>query len=239
MFNVMSAIRSSAPGGGGGSIPVTDQLLGQWDAAIGITDDGTISAWADQSGNGNDWTRLSANGPILQSAVLNGLDVVEFPTANARAMSQAQIISSGAGEMVMVCRRLRTDNQGAPFSTTDIGGNGTHFMFGNALYDAIGSSTRFENISHGGRFDLNEWGIYGASKLAGAGDAALYGNDTTLVSGGRAEEWSTPWYLGRYWTADGVWNGQIAEMAFWGKVLSGPERTSVFDYLNTKFGLGL
>jgi len=75
---------SGGGGGGGGGLPVTTDLWGHWDAAEGITKDGSnlISQWEDQSGNGNHWEQSTGSDQPLfvadAGADLNNLPAVSF-----------------------------------------------------------------------------------------------------------------------------------------------------------------
>lgn len=51
------------------------------DAISGLSDGDTITTWADQSGNGNDYTNIGSNAAVkYQTGVLNGLPIVEMPS---------------------------------------------------------------------------------------------------------------------------------------------------------------
>ena len=78
---IINPYRFAAAGGG---LPVTTDLWGHWDAAEGITKDGSdlISQWEDQSGNGNHWEQSTGSDQPLfvadAGADLNNLPAVSF-----------------------------------------------------------------------------------------------------------------------------------------------------------------
>ena len=244
MFNTLSAIRSAVVAEGGPAFPETDQLLGLWDPELGVTGSAPITTWADQSGSGNDWledTGQSGAGPTLSPAVLNGLDVVTFDGINDK-MSQVPFLAGNTAQMMLVVRRTSVQNKG----WHSIGGPATsqpHFMFINTLYETFGVSSRRDNISHAGTFDLDEWGVY--SVEVNIPNFEIFMNNVSRFSSSSvASGWAGTFRLGTGNLGGNVgatnsFQGQIAEMAMWDKKLSPAGRTSVFDYFNDKFALGL
>lgn len=243
MFGVMPAIISAAAGAGGGvPFPVTDQLLGQWDPALGVTGTAPMTTWADQSGNGNDWledTGSGGEGPTLSSAVLNGLDVVTFDGTNDK-MSQAAFISGATdGTLACVVRRTTTSNKGwCVFGSSS---TQPHFMHGNLIYETFGSSVRASGIASSA-FDLNEWGVYLVTMVGN--QMTRYANDSQFATQSLTKSWYTTFRLGSGNLGGAIgstsgFQGQIADMAVWDKGLVPAEQTSVFDHWNDKFALGL
>ena len=243
MFNSIPAIVSASSGGGGSSFPVTSQLQGLWDAALGVTGGAPITVWADQSGNGNNWLEDTTNGgggPTLSTGVLNGLPVVSFDGANDK-MSQAAFISgSTAGTMSCVVRRTTTSNKGwNVFGSSSVQ---PHFMYSNGIYESFGSANRTSAIASAA-FALNTWGVY-AVTINLSGQLIMYANDSQIASQTLGLSWYTTFRLGSGNLGGLVgtthsFQGEIAEMAVWDKVLLSSERTTVFSYFNTKYGLGL
>lgn len=67
------------------SVPVQSQLAFWLRADVGVTTntDGTVAAWADQSGNGNNAAQTNdANSPTYVASGLNGLPTLQFGTAH-------------------------------------------------------------------------------------------------------------------------------------------------------------
>lgn len=242
MFNVMTAIRSAASGAS--VFPITDQLKGQWDASVGVTGSAPMTVWADQSGNGNDWLEdigQSGGGPTLSSSVLNGLDVVTFDGTNDKMIQTAFISGTTDGSMALVMRRTTTNNKG--WSVFGSSSTQPHFQFSNLIYETFGCTTRPAGVDDSGHFDLNEWGVYIVTKANG-GNLIRYANTTQIDSVFASQGWATSFrlgcgQLGGTVGATNSFQGEIAEMAIWDKVISAGERTSVFDYFNAKFALGL
>lgn len=224
--------------------PVDDQLLGHWDPMEGVTGSAPITTWADQSGNGNDWledTGSGGQGPTLSSAVLNGLDVVTFDGTNDKMSQAAFIVGSSAGSMSLVVRRTTTANKGWHlFGST---ASQPHFMHGNLIYESFGSTVRASGVASSA-FDLNEWGVYTVTKGSGGFAIVRYANNVQFATQNTTAGWTGTFRLGCGNQGGAIgsthsFQGEVAEMAVWGKVLSTQERTDVFDYWNDKFALGL
>lgn len=216
----------------------TSGLVGHWDADLGVTLDATeVSVWADQSGNGNDWLR-NVNGPSVASAVLNGHDAINFDGVNDLLSQAAFLSGSNDGEMMLLMRRTTTANRGSwSFGT----GSNSHWMFSNSIYEDFASTLRITGVSHGGVFDLNEWGVYSVAK-ANAGNLKIWTNGEIRTDSVRTTGWNTTFYLGSgssIGTTGGSlsFEGQIIEMAIWDRELSDVERWNAATWLKGKHGI--
>jgi len=77
--------------------PLTiSNMLAWWKADVGITKDGSnkVTAWADQSGNGNTLEQQAATAPTWTAATLNGLPVLAF---NAATPTRLRKFAPGIG----------------------------------------------------------------------------------------------------------------------------------------------
>jgi hypothetical protein len=115
-------------------------------------------------------------------------------------------------------------------------------MSSNQIYETFGCTSRPSPVS-AVAFGLNTWGVYTVTKANG-GNLIRYANNSQLSSVAANQGWHTTFRLGTGNLGGGIgstssFQGQIAEMAVWDKILSTQDRSDVFDYFNDKFALGL
>jgi hypothetical protein len=228
---------------GASPFPVPVQLQGHWDPSVGVTGTAPVTVWSDQSGNLNDWlqdTGGGGGGPTLSSGVLNGLDVITFDGSNDK-MNQSRFITAGDGEMMCVVRRTTSSNKG--WCCFGSSAAQAHLMYTNLLYESFGGTTRLAGAA-AAELAVNTWGIYNVTHDSGVATSWRVNNTGNKVSTFLNTGWNTTFYLGSGNNGGAVgathsFQGQIAEMAVWDRVLSAKDRTDVFNYFNAKFALGL
>ena len=235
--NIVVGLASEPPTPGGNSdLPVTDGLALQLDAAAGVTtdDNGVISSWADQSGNGNDLTGLGD--PTLVAGELNGNNVVRFDGDGDRLErigGVSQLPSGNADRTVFVVAKYNSKGYGG-------------FAYGrNFTRNAFG-------LIVGGDGDLlvQAWGgIDADSNVDGTGagwlsqSAVLEGGNLTHYKDGELIDSRTNTYnttldriiLGAEIDGSPFMDMEVAEILVYDRALSQSERTQVDSYIQQRY----
>lgn len=235
---------AQGPGG------VNTNLEAWYDAGTGVTTaGGSVSNWADQSGNGNDATQATAvNQPTNPGGVLNGQPVVRF---------------DGTNDQLALSRVVQDDfSIIAVFSTIQNFGSSANWYQGAGLVDAevpgvtndFGMSMGGGNIATGiGNPDTTvaSAGAYndgvghiatfrrstGADQIAQFVDGASQG--TSNAGGTQSLNVPTRIVLGSLQTNINYFNGDIAEAIIYSTPLIESRRTIVENYLSSKYNAGL
>jgi hypothetical protein len=201
-------------------------------ADAGITKDGSdnVSAWADQSGVGNNATQATgANQPKWIDNVLNGKPVLRFDGSNDRI----RIANSVDYATIFVVAKYSggaTFNQYpgiiSPSSSSPspqyffIGANGSASFY-NGTSSALFQTKIYVNGTNTDSFSpLSSFKVvYG---LSNSGSAATRSN---VDVGNNANDGSS------------FWNGDIAEVIAYDSVLGSTDLTNLMNYLNAKYNL--
>lgn len=212
-----------------------------------VADDGTVARWEDKSGNGYHVTQgIAGNRPTLRGAIRNGRSVVECDGANSNLISAT--ITDGL-EQLSVFAVFSADTLGQNSSAVIWGNNFTtqatvrHFRtqtgpvmsaaFGTndsrsttALY-TLGQFTRYHVFWNGGndRATSCEFLFNGSSAAPG-------------VSGTFTVDPATPATIsvGNRPSGSRAWDGYIAEVLVYTRLLSSAERSAVDAWLARKWG---
>ena len=216
-----------------------------------VGDGEDIDEVLDLSGGDNHWDAFSSldlSDPTWEADSQNGLGMVNMGAAgNSRSLTLADpsdfIGQTSDGEVWLVLKPNFGGNQAFGVLGRFAG---THLYPFAALhpsagiYTTAGSSVDRNNISQ------NPAGVIANPHLlnivGSTTEWTMYINDLVqLTTGTNSPVWFTAlgsWYLGwENWTG-GSYLGSIGEFIVFDRVLSGPERTSMRDYLNDKWGLG-
>lgn len=218
-------------GGGSPTLSVTGYTA-WYDATVGVTDagGGAVSAWADQSGNGNHLTQgTGAKRPTTGVDTLNGLNVIKFSVANATILLSAAITLAQPVTVFMVMQ-TNTPSSGNQQALGNAGACptvwGTSSQY--ALYaGGVASGGTLDTAAHYWSADFN-----GSSSNLWIDGAAVL----TLVNAGGGGWSSNPIGIGG--AADGsgnYWDGDIAEFILYPSELNTTDRQSVEAYLNAKW----
>ena len=202
---------------------------------------GTVSLWADQSGNGNDAAQSSPfNQPQWVDDAINGHPTLRFD-GNSDSLATAQpVITTNNNATVLVVVRLPDANTRGPFikngSSDGFGlgvGSGTFDSSGNdalALYEVL----RWINSG-------TQWGtgtVLAEMTMDASGNPAIYRNGVLLgnLGGGAPLASSGSTFIGGYNGNGGRhYRGDIAEVVMFDRQLSDPERQTWESYLNQKY----
>lgn len=220
--------------------PLPDLL---WlDAALGVTESGgAVSAWADQSGAGNDFTQASApNRPTLVAGAVNGLPVIRFVAASNQSLNAALIVLPDAAQTIFFVSKASTVHDGFVLSTSN-GGSGfviryrdnttvleMRFYNGTASVDGVDTDPTGFNV-----FCIK---VLGTTVVAGLN--SVYENGTLLASSSTVTTAHiNPLKIGELFGGGFPFNGDIGEIMIYTTGLSDADRGDVENYLTVKYGL--
>lgn len=231
-FFDQALLARATPEDEGGGLPVTADLQGHWtaDALTGLSDDDPVSTWADQSGNGNDFTQgTGTSQPLYKVNILNSLPAVRFDNTDDGMISNMNV--TGAFSIFFVYSSQATSGFHRALQ-----GETANWLFGpysgkHQIYrgDSFGLFMVGPNVSAGtpvlvtiirdgtGSIDfrVDQTDIVNAFAEAPG----------ELVLGGAGGAFVEPM------------NGDVFELVVYDAALSDTDRDDVEDYLATKWGL--
>jgi hypothetical protein len=243
-------------GGLAGNLPLSVPDLGLWlkaDAGVTLVG-GAVDAWADQSGNGRDFSAPGATNRPAFSGTLNGLPVLTFDgstdylTGNAASLTIAQNVPGITMIAVVKYATGGTDQRLYSVSTgassvlvrslmrtvTSSYGVSARRMDAVAAVDVTGGTIGADYVIQSGllRYSVATAGIFvnGASLV----EAPLLtpGNTENTVSLNSA--------IGVALSLTGQFlNGDLAELIVYQRAISDEERNSVELYLSQKWGIAI
>lgn len=189
-----------------------------------------LTAWADQSGNGNNWTAHNA-GPQFTNT-LNGLPTVGGASNTEYIIGPTTATIMGAatqGEWMMVIAAPdNTSNQ--PFLNTWGSSTNCYHKFSGSIYDDFCSTTR-QNFASAGSTPY----VFGASSINGNWTAYLNGSQAfTTGTNTFTKAAVNQTFVG----APGftAWLGQLGEVIVYGTVLSAGDRAALVAWLRARWG---
>jgi hypothetical protein len=216
-------------------------------ADVGVSTDGSgVTTWADQSGNGRDWTRSGTTGtaPSLVTNVQNGLPVVRQtagPDASNVCLTRAAFFSGNVpGELMTVIRSVNNLNY-APFgwNFNSSSGNSEHYTYGpGTWYENWGANAR-PSAGVPSAVYLN-FNIMNVSAGTGTNNyVGRIGGTTYITSTISSNAWDSPnWALfARDAACSFSWQGDIGEILVYDHVLSASERAAVYTYLQARWAV--
>ena len=233
----------TTPAGGGTSMPLTGMRL--WLKADTIPNAGGLSNWADQSGSHNDATQITAtNQPVVVPGAMNGQPVVRFDGATSYLNLNFLMNGASAGDIFVIVRGSTTTNRclissfglssvtffpaaGPGRIQDNFGSTSSGYLFGAGSADL--TQPHLYNVSAG----TNSW-------TASLDGAVLYSNNTNTVNFAGA---LTPPVIGAYrdpsvfYNPDDNFQGDIAEIIAYDRILSAGERQAVGLYLNQRYAV--
>jgi hypothetical protein len=232
-------------------------LAGWWKADAGVTagGGGAVSAWADQSGNGNNAAQAtSGSQPVRVTGAVNSLPAIEFdgvddflavPDANtldlaATGISVFAVLSpdtygslSGQARVSAVVEKAGVATSYRLDLRDEVGANPPAVLAGLA-YDN-GAVSRSSNNA----VPLSRYSILAALAGPNAQGAGLYVNGTSVgaISGTVGADTATALVLGG--SAGRYVDGRVAEVVLYSGPLSVADRQRVEGYLAHRYGLAI
>lgn len=220
-----------------------------FDATTGgaaVADDGTVARWEDKSGKGYHLTQgVSGNRPTLRGAIRNGRSVLEYDGANSNLVSASVSESLDALSVFAVfsADTLGQNSLAVLWSNNGLGNQlrqvrtqaTSHLAFvagstdsrdANANY-SFSSFTRYHSFWSGGTNRATDF-----SFLFNGSAVTPSTTGTTTVAATTAATTS----VGNRPSGSRSWDGYIAEILVYNRLLSSSERVAVDRYLSGKWG---
>ena len=205
-----------------------------------ITESGDkVSRWDDKSGNGNDVTQgTGANQPTTQSDAQNGKNVLVFDGTNHFMSSVFDasldirndftiIYVAKTDDTTMTRRILATDGY-----ATGVASSARTQYTALGVQDYSSANDYWNTSSH----------IINTMTMDTSNDAIFYKNNAVFSSptgANPANATTTGIFIGSRDTGVQKWDGEIAEIIIYDRVLSTAERTVLNRYLSLEWGLAL
>lgn len=218
---------------GSSAIPLSISNLYLWLKADGInaTDNDEVTTWKDLSGNNRNAVGNGTTKPIYKQAIVNGSSIVRFNGTNYFSLGDFSALT--AGEVFVVLKYAGGGNGFWNFGTS---GSVSHYDFSGVIYDTFGTNIRntVGTASPDTTSNFRLYNVYSANNDW----SANYNKVNLFSTSSNAVTFSSSVTLGL--STQGIyWNGDIAEVIFYGRKLTTPERTIVNNYLSQKYNLGI
>lgn len=248
------SILSSTPVG---FLPTDVAGLMLWlDANEGITIDTGVSNWADQSGNGNDAVQTTSVNwqPTYNATGLNSKPTVVFDGSNdLMTIPGTTDFDCASGCSIFVVLSILTLRQttvfrnrpGGPLGAQD----GFSVEFTTADYDNVlcEEATNYINVNIAGStgapplttpYVLNiDYDFPGKDIVIWEDNVDQGNTNQSSASAVSNMSQTADAYIGEFPGGARNLNGKISEILFYNNLLSGADRTSVYDYLANKWSI--
>ncbi len=236
--------------GGGGFLPTDLGNLELWlDAEKGITLNGAdVSAWADQSGSGNDFDQTTdSKQPLFVASGINGRNSIEINTDTDELLRSNDYFTPSTGHAFLVCQPDGLAFE-IPFGgTSSTGQKGISFKLRNdgdvGLAKGDGTSDIFRQTSAANLYAIDETILLTYKWTATNTNLRLNGlevlaDDSDAVDPGGGSESDEDFEIG---AANNIehYTGQVLEILLYGSNLSTAEEASVESYLAARAGITL
>jgi hypothetical protein len=234
----------------GGANPTAIPDLGLWlkaDAGVTLVGD-AVDVWADQSGNGRNFSAPGATNRPAYSATLNGLPVLTFDGStdylqgnaatldiarNVTGVTMIAVVKYGAG----ATQRSIGISDNSMGARCLLGVSATQWQTGGKRLNAdiavviSGGTVNTNYVVHTGilRYSVATAGIFinGASQV-----------DTAFQTAGNSQDLnSANTYVGCAANVTGFLSGDIAELIVYRRAITPTERTQVENYLMQRWGI--
>ncbi len=240
-----ASISKDTPPSGLGTpeLTVKDQLIAFYDAGKGITSAaGVVSEWANQGTLTICKATVSSGstGPTVNATGINGYPTLLFNgTSNCMGV-QADIPETNYTEIIAF--KTSSSSSGAMIAATDSNNYGAsnhdrQFGFsGGKIASRVWNDETITSAS-----TSNDSKPHVACLVVAAPGQKIYLDNTTtaVISGSKTGSdfnWQTYFLIGGH-SAWGYYNGEIAEILWYSKVLSDNDRASAMNYLKLKYSI--
>lgn len=231
---------SKRPGGPAAPNPKTilGSALIHWARADFVTLNGSsVSAMTDLSGAGNPWSQgTAANQPAYTAsdATLNNQATMRFDGSNDSMSSAFNPPTAATVEVWIIAKSITWTGNDVLFGTQAVG-NCTVFQGGAspqyAMYGGSGANVN-------GGVTLGNWARIRATFTSSTSDAILV-KATTVTGTSAGFQASVSSELGHGAELLGFADFQFAEIWLLNRASTGPERTSLDSYIDSRYGAGL
>jgi hypothetical protein len=195
---------------------------------------GAVSQWNDKSGNGNHATQgTGSSQPITGTRTIGGLNALDFDGSNDFMSLTSSIAATSGITCFAVCEADTVAAQGAMI---------TGSASGSPIFQTRTSTPNFAWVTWGVAERLGTSAISSATPylVAGRSSAAgsnLYASGLAAASNATNPAYSAPLTgVGGFSAAGLNFNGKIASVLVYDRVLSNSEMNQIGAYLSTKWG---
>jgi hypothetical protein len=200
---------------------------------VGITKDGSnrVSAWADQSGNGNDVTQATGTDqPLWVDAVLNSLPVIRFSQSNGEGL--VRNASPTISQPYSVVAVLKTDN---------LGSDGQVMFSFSASRGAYITSTEKASAYCGaagitGGTTLNTSTYYWIVWNLNSTSSEIFVNGSSDASGNVGTDGVSGYQVSGI-ASGGPWGGDLAELIVYSQTMTAGNITTLDGYFASRYGI--
>lgn len=222
--------------------------------------DGSVEAWADDSGNGNDFTQQTAEArPSLESSAANGNAALQFNGETDYLLREDTLgIPNDSARTVVVVSRLSDPSARSPFLMQGLFGSSdsgsSYYGLEANTYNTTGERFGIYLVSVGYDAELEATETYKLHILSTESFPELSSikNSTTYhVNGQQVGFQATPGNaqnsafeadstaIGAFPESEPgtLMHGEIAEVAVYGRVLEDAERSAIENELMAKYGI--
>jgi hypothetical protein len=238
---------SNRGGAGGTSSLIPSAGLSLWlKADAGVTLSGSnVTAWADQSGNGNNASSSIGTRPTLVSNTLNSKPVLRFDGAGQQ-MALTSSIGGTEYSIFIVCKNNDNTNGSMFFWATDENYGKYIAVITDENFNASARNKFLlseADAGAGGEGSVIAWSSASANNDFFIGTATQNGGGKAYLNGyggtdslGTFEQSNTFDLIGGYGFGYEL-DGDVAEIIAYNRVLTTPERQQVEAYLLSKYAL--
>jgi hypothetical protein len=224
-----------------GAVPLTIDDLWLWlRADKGITlNGGDVAAWADQSGNGRDFAQATAGKqPLLEAAGIGGMPSIRFAATTGDLVSATGFSGPTSAEVFIICQHDDDPPVTGLGGLWDFGSSNNHNLVpftDGLIYDGFGSNARKDTaVNPVPSFTSPR--VYSVRTASGAWSNHLDGVQLYTTATNTVGWRSTP-TIGQGTTGGGsFYNGMVAELVLFGRIIDADERTAMIGYLNARYG---
>lgn len=224
-------ITAAPPGGAPYSLATTDGLVAWHIAGTGINDPLAMSAWTDQSGNGNTITLASGTGGVIStSADINNRSLLTLNTSGRYAFTN----SMTSADWTFLCvvsgstnKFIYSSSSGAQFFSHRSGGGST--LYGIRYDDGTLDQTRLQSVAN-----ADEWFIVA---LRATGTATTYYLDGSSIGTATHSGTVTLNNFGRLGTATIIGGFSVASSIIWNTDIGESALLTEIGTLQTYYGI--
>jgi hypothetical protein len=228
------------------SPPLTGMLL--WlkaDAISGKTNGEIFCVWTDSSGLGNSTTNkalTSTSWPKYLTGQINGLPAVYFNATNNNRLDLATMFTSETSAEVFLVLCVTNDpGKGNNVGAWHFAGTGDFAIYpytDGVIYDEFATTVR-KTVGNPTPA-LTAWNVYNTTSTNGEWTARLnrtqlFTTASNTFTNGANGISGTQRFLALQPGGTGGFNGMMAEIILYGRILSSTERTTTLSYLTNKY----
>ena len=223
----------------GPKIPYDSSLVLNLDASNQRSYLGSGTAWNDLSGKGSNGTLSGTGNSLTNTGIGSTIDSLYFNgSANASLVTGNFNYGTNARTIMVWARATNFNQYGHPFS---YGTNATNQATGIAQGNFGGAwgtySSGVEFLNGGSSVSLNTW--YHVVTTYDSTNATVYVNGAVIV-GPSPRSYNVTQslaYVGRYVGTGEDWIGNIAQVMFYNRSLSGSEIQQIYNTQKKRYGL--